>query len=221
VSLLLLDVALVGGGFLFGRWVMRTMRARAGAAGPSTAGGEEAPPERDPLEGFPCKLGDVLVRPAEGDEAWLAGALVFEEERPVAALFIAPEAGGDRAILVRPRVGEAGVADVAWLAPVDLRDLGGLAGTGATSEPPHTLEHGGSRYARSRRLPVKITRLGTGAPAVGPQAIVAEYSGAGSARLLVVVGVPAGGAKALAWSGVALRDGEYEVLPGDASTREG
>jgi hypothetical protein len=154
------------------------------------------------------------VRAAEGDEAWLAGALVLEEERPVAALFIAPEAGGDRAILVRPtHAGESGSVDVTWLAPVDLRELPGL---GPTPEPPHALEYGGSRFERSRRLPVKVTRIGTGAPSVGPQAILGEYAGAGRERLVVLVATP----KALAWTGVALRDHEYEVLPGDASTRE-
>jgi hypothetical protein len=212
VSLLLVDVALVGGGFLLGRWIVRTVRARSGARTPAVGEAKEPEAKGDPLEGFPCKLGDVLVRPAEGDEAWLAGALVFEEERPVAALFIAPEAGGDRAVFVRPtHGGEAAGADVTWLAPLALRDVPGL---GPTGEPPHSLEHGGIRYERSRRLPVKVERIGTGAPSVGSQAILAEYSASGPERLLVVAGSPG----ALAWTGLALRESEYEVLPGDAST---
>lgn len=214
MSLLLVDVALVGGGFLLGRWLVRTMRARSAARSPAEGEAEEPAVKGDLLAGFPCKLGDVLVRAAEGDEAWLAGALVFEEERPVAALFIAPEAGGDRAIFVRPARGsDAARADVTWLAPVDLRDLPGL---GPTGEPPHALEHGGVRYERSRRLPVKVERIGTGAPSVGSQAVVAEYSGAGAERILAVAGSPG----TLAWAGLALRESEYEVLPGDASTRE-
>ena len=61
-----------------------------------------APPAAGPPPAtFPCKLGDVVVRAAEGDEAWLAGVLMFEEDRPVAALFVAPEAGGNRAVFVR------------------------------------------------------------------------------------------------------------------------
>jgi hypothetical protein len=209
VSLLLVDVAIVGGGFLLGRWIVRTMRARSAAGAPAAADAKEPAAKGNPLEGFPCKIGDVLVRAAEGDEAWLAGALVFAEERPVAALFIAPEAGGDRAIFVRPsHGGDAAGADVTWLAPVELRDLPGL---GPTGEPPHALEHGGVRYERSRRLPVKVERIGTGAPAVGSQAIVAEYSASGPERLLVVAGSPG----PLAWVGLALRDSEYEVLPGE------
>jgi hypothetical protein len=215
VSLLLVDVALVGGGILLGRWLVRSMRARSAAATPANADAKDAAgPPVDPLAGFPCKLGDVLTRTAEGDEAWLAGALVFEEERPVAALFIAPEAGGDRAILVRPAPGGgASGADFTWLAPLRVRDLPGVV---ESHEPPHSLEHGGVRYERTRRLPVKVTRIGTGAPSLGPQGIVAEYSGAGSERLLVV----ACGAQTLAWTGVALGERDYEVLPGDGSTLE-
>jgi hypothetical protein len=215
VSLLLVDVAIVGGGILLGRWLVRTMRARAAAATPAGGGDSDASaPPGDPLAGFPCKLGDVLVRAAEGDEAWLAGALVFEEERPVAALFIAPEAGGDRAILVRPtHGGDAGGAQVTWLAPLRAGDLPGLA---PPAEPPHALEHGGVRYERARRLPVKIKRIGTGAPSLAPQGILAEYAGAGSERLVVLSCGPG----SLAWVGVALGERDYEVLPGDASTLE-
>src|SRR5439155_880129 len=57
-------------------------------------------PARDPLDGFACKLGDVIIR-AGGDEAWLAGALVLAEDAPVAVLFVAPEAGSDRAVRAR------------------------------------------------------------------------------------------------------------------------
>jgi hypothetical protein len=31
------------------------------------------------LDGFPCQLGDVVTRPG-GDEAWLAGGIVFSED---------------------------------------------------------------------------------------------------------------------------------------------
>ena len=94
MSLLLVDVAIVGGGVLLGRWLVRSMRARAANAAPAGGAGSDVPAKpTDPLAGFPCKLGDVLTRTAEGDEAWLAGALVLEEDKPVAAIFIAPNYG--------------------------------------------------------------------------------------------------------------------------------
>jgi hypothetical protein len=215
VSLLLVDVAIVGGGVLLGRWLVRSMRARAGKATPAGGGGSDVPaPKADPLAGFPCKLGDVLTRTAEGDEAWLAGALVLEEDRPVAAIFIAPEAGGDRAILVRPgSAGSAGNAELTWLAPLRVRELPDLV---LSAEPPHTLEHGGTRFERVRRLPVKVERIGTGAPSVAPQGVLAEYAATGSERLVVL----ACGPNVLAWIGVALGERDFEVLPGDASTLE-
>ena len=207
MSLLLVDVAIVGGGILLGRWIVRRMRARSSDRDTAAVGAKERPaPKADPLAGFPCKLGDVLVRVAERDEAWLAGALVLEEERPVAVIFIAPEAGGDRAIFMRPPPPPG----LAWMAPLKPAELA------LTADPPHTLEHGGTRYQRVRRLPVTVSRLGSGAPAVGPQAIVAEYEGGGSDRIVVL----AGAQQTLAWKGVALGDGEYDVLPGDGSTLE-
>jgi hypothetical protein len=207
VSLLLVDVALVGGGILLGRWIMRRMRARSGDARAEAVVAKERPaPKRDPFGGLPCKLGDVLVRVAERDEAWLAGALVLEEERPVAVLFVAPEAGGDRAIFVRPPP----PAEVVWLTPLKKGELA------LTADPPHSIEHAGARFRRVRRLPVTVSRLGSGAPAVGAQGIVAEYEGGGTERIVVL----AAGQEMLAWRGVALGDGEYDVLPGDGSTLE-
>ena len=66
------------------------------------------------LEGFPCQLGDVIMR-LTGEEAWLAGGVVLSEEAPIAALFVAPDAGHDCAIYVRPRPREA----VYWMEPLD------------------------------------------------------------------------------------------------------
>ena len=140
------------------------------------------------------------MRVVEGDEAWLAGALVLAEDRPVAALFVAPEAGGDHALFVRDAPGSG----VTWLWPIP---KGALA---ATEDPPHTLEHEGMRYERERRLPVRVSRVGSGAPSVGDRAVLAEYAAPGHARLLII----AGGSETLAWKGVALAEGEYEVLPG-------
>jgi hypothetical protein len=119
-------------------------------------------------------------------------------------LFIAPEAGGDRGLFMRP----APASGVTWLAPLAKGELA------LTADPPHALEHAGVRFVRVRRLPVKVTRVGSGAPTVGAQAIVAEYTGAAADRILVV----AGAEQTLAWKGVALGEGEYDVLPGDKST---
>ena len=205
---ILLDVALVGGGVLLGRWVARRIWGRRTPPAPErrTASRPAASPAVTIPASFPCHLGDVLIRTAGHDEAWLAGALVFSEDAVVAALFVAPEAGGDRAVFVR----DAGSAEVAWLAPIAKADLP------LPAEPPFTVEVAGMRYERARRHPVKVARLGSGAPSVGAQAIVAEYRGAGNERLVVV----AGPEEVLAFRGEALGEGEYDVLPGGKSTLE-
>jgi hypothetical protein len=206
---ILLDAALIVGGLALGRWIAHRVRARrAEGVLPEKPEKEEAtvarPVHHDPPSTFPCKLGDVVIRVAERDEAWLAGAMMFEEERPVAALFVAPEAGGDLAIFVRDAPG----AGMTWLTPIT-EDVPAV-----TKDPPHALEHAGVRYERSRRLPVRVSRVGSGAPSVGDRAVVAEYAGPAGMRLLVV----AGSEQTLAWKGVALGEGEYDVLPGSPDT---
>jgi hypothetical protein len=203
---LLLDAALVVGGLALGRWIVRRIRARGTTpphGTPADGAGSEAPASEPPAS-FPCKLGDVVVRVAEGDEAWLAGALMLAEDRPVAALFVAPEAGGDRAVFVRDAPG----AGMTWLTPI-AKDAPVV-----TTDPPHALEHHGVRYERARRLPVRVSRVGTGAPSVGDRAVVAEYAGPAAMRLVVV----AGNERTLSWKGVALTEGEYDVLPGSPET---
>lgn len=200
---LLFDALIIVGGVALGRWIARRVRRRGGPSGVDRA---TARVEPEMPSSFPCKLGDVVVRFAEGDEAWLAGAMLFEEDGPVAALFVAPEAGGDRAVFVRDAVG----AGMTWLAPVA---RGALA---VPREPPHALEHEGVRYERARRLPVRVSRVGSGVPTVGDTAIVAEYAGPANLRLLVVAGT----AETLAWKGAALTEGEYDVLPGGKETLE-
>jgi hypothetical protein len=206
--MLFVDVAIVGGGFVLGRWLVRRLRRRDSEADPAAPDPKGPPqPVTPPFEGLPFKLGDVILRRVEGDEAWLAGALVFSEERPVAALFVAPEAGGDRGIWVRHAPGTE-ASSVTWLMPVAKEQLPGLVQTG---EPPYSLEHAGVRYERVRRLPAKVARYGSGAPSVGASAIVAEYAAAGTERLLVVAGETM-----LAWQGHVMSEHEYEVLPGDS-----
>ena len=206
---LILTSLLVASGVFVGRWIMRS--GGSGAPEESVAKDDEEvkksddekpAPEADALAEFPCRLGDVVLRMG-GGEAWLSGALVFSEDMPIAALFIAPDAGADRALLVRPRPSTM----LLWLDPLPA----GAIGTG--SEPPSCVEHEGQRYDRTRRLPVRVARVGTGAPDVGDRAILGEYTRGDGERLVVVVG--AGPARA--WRGIALEQGMYEILPAGPS----
>jgi hypothetical protein len=224
VSLIVTSI-LVAGGVLVGRWLAKAAEPRAprseqqdvpegkdgdqGEAGTAADAGTGTGAGREKvvrsLDGFPCKLGDVVTC-AGGEEAWLAGGLVFLEQVPVSVLFIAPEAGGDRALYARPLPN----ASLSWLAPVPAGAL--LVG----AEPPTSLEHDGSRFERARRLPVRVERIGSGAPDVGVEVIVGEYVGGSGERLIVVVGAGA----ARAWRGSLLEDGMYEVLAAGARTLE-
>jgi hypothetical protein len=156
------------------------------------------------LEGFVCQLGDVLMR-ITGEEAWLAGGLVLSEEVPVAVLFVAPDAVHDHAIYVRPRPR----ASLFWLEPLDPSAIL-VAG-----EPPSSVEHRGIRFDRARRLPLRPRRIGVGAPDVGDAVIVAEYTSAGSERLLVVKG---SSGVVRAYRGLELEQGSFEVIASGEST---
>jgi hypothetical protein len=198
--------AVVGcaGGIMLGRLVRFAVlgkRAAPGGAGASQSGGQGA----GMFASLPCNLGDVVVRRVEGDEAWLAGALVFLEDRPVGALFVAPEARRDVVVLARE-----GRTELAWLAPASSGEA--VAGR----DPPSAIEHEGVRFDRTRRTPVRVERIGTGAPSVGATAIVAEYTGPGAERYVVLAGTDA----TLAWHGVALAEQDYDVLPGGGATLE-
>jgi hypothetical protein len=141
-----------------------------------------------------------------GDEAWLAGALVFRERLPAGMLFIAPDAGGDRAIFVRPLP----QSSLLWLTPTDPGSL--VVGR----EPPTSLEHEHERFERTRRVPYHIERIGTGAPDLGREGIVAEYKAITGERILVVVGSD----ETRAWRGRPLEEGMYDVLPGSPATTD-
>lgn len=156
------------------------------------------------LVGFPCQLGDVLMRHT-GEEAWLAGGLVLSEEAPVAALFVAPDAGHDCAIYVRPQPREA----VYWMEPLDPGAV--LVG----GEPPSSVEHGGIRFDRVRRLPLRPKRIGVGAPDVGDAVVLAEYASAGAERLLVMRSTSG---TSHAYRGEELEVSAYEVIPSGKST---
>lgn len=166
----------------------------------------DAKPKDGDLDGFPCQLGDVLMR-VTGEEAWLAGGVVLSEDMPVAALFVAPEAGQDCAIYVCPRPKES----VVWLAPLDPSAI--LVG----GEPPSAVEHGGIRFERTRRLPLRPKRIGVGAPDVGDAALVAEYASAGVERLLLV---KATSGTTLAYRGVELEPHAFEVIASGRATLE-
>lgn len=195
-----LAATVVAGGILVGRLVGSRLRSLRRATHPSDETGGAGGAPVFPLAGFECAVGDVVVRPSERDEAWLAGALILSEERPVAAVFIAPEAGGDRALYVHAQ----SRGTVTWLTPIA---EGSLAVRG---EPPPTIEHEGVRFVRRRRLPVRVRGVGEHVPAFDESAIVGEYEGPGAARLVVL----AGDRTSLAWRGTALSDGEYEILQG-------
>jgi hypothetical protein len=156
------------------------------------------------LDGFPCQLGDVVMR-LTGEEAWLAGGLVLSEDAPVAALFVAPEAVQDCAIYARPAPREA----LFWLAPLDPGAV--LVG----GEPPTSVEHGGIRFERVRRLPLRPKRIGTGAPDVGDAVLLAEYASSGAERLLVMRSTSG---VSHAFRGLELEPSSYEVIASGRST---
>lgn len=204
-----LTLAGLGTGRLIGWIVQKRRTARTTVVDPARLpGGGEASVER--LVGFPCSLGDVVLR-AEGDEAWLAGALLLREraaardeagdlDRTVAVLFVAPDREGDRAVYARG----APSPSLDWLLPVPETALT------VGPEPPSAIEYERERFERVRRLPLSVTRAGSGAPDLGGDAVVAEYVGGAGARLLVLVGTKV----TRAWIGRRLEQGMYDVLPG-------
>ncbi len=202
---------LVTGGVL-GRTIGRTKRLMRAAAAAAPAGvGDAARLSLDPrLRGLPCALGDIVLR-ADGEEAWLAGAVLFRERaadrdvsgdatRTVAALFVAPESGRARAIYAR----SAPDVSLDWMWPLPAADLT------VGDEPPSALEHEEERFERVRRLPLGVETAGEDPPDLGTSALVGEYEGGGGARLIVVIGTT----ETRVWKGRRLEPGMYEVLPG-------
>jgi hypothetical protein len=214
---LILTSLVVAGGVMMGRWIARSALPKSeedeedeaavdGKGAPVKPVIVAVPPvKEDPLLNFSCHLGDVVMR-AGGEEAWLAGAILFSEESPAAVLFIAPDAGGDRALFLRPKPAE----ELAWLMPIAENELE------LGVEPPSSLEHKGDRFDRVRRLPFRAERLGTGAPDVGQEVVLAEYKSLPGERVLVIVG----SGMARAWRGMLLEPGMYDVLASGKSTLE-
>lgn len=209
MSLILTGLIVAGtsGALALGRWIVKRRKADADAPkvdAEPRAKKESKPEPGDRLEGFPCQLGDVLMR-LTGEEAWLAGGVVLSEEMPVAALFVAPDAGHDCAIYVCPHPRES----VAWLAPLDPGAI--LVG----GEPPSAVEHEGIRFERVRKLPLRPRRIGVGAPDVGDAVLVAEYASTGSERLLLVRG---SSGTTRAYRGHELEPHAFEVIASGRST---
>ncbi|MFO0586364.1 MAG: hypothetical protein U0441_02430 [Polyangiaceae bacterium] len=146
------------------------------------------------FEATPLALGDVVL--AEGEERWLAGAIVAREgDKVVAAVFFAPEGAVTKVVaaFARPR------RDVAWLSP---------ARVDSPNEPPASIEIDGAPMTRRGRLPVTLATHGQGVPRIGDTGILAEYEGGADdvALLLTTNG------QALAWRGRKLEEGAYDRL---------
>jgi len=205
VSLILagLVVASTSGALMIGRWLARR-RAPAEPTPERAPEPQKKEPPKETLDGFVCQLGDVLMR-LTGEEAWLAGGLVLSEDMPVAVLYVAPEAKQDCVIYVRPKPKEA----LYWMEPLDPGAI--LVG----GEPPSSVEHGGVRFDRVRRLPLRPKRIGVGAPDVGDAVVVAEYNSAGAERL-VVMKATTGVTKA--YRGMELEPSSFEVIASGKST---
>jgi hypothetical protein len=227
VSLILAGLILAGtSGAIFVGRIIAKRRASSDPAAPGKDAPpeKEAPPERAPpppppdtkrkspvlkdesrhLEGFPCQLGDVVMR-ITGEEAWLAGGVIFSEEVPVAALFVAPDAKRDCAIYARPTPREV----MFWLEPLDPGAV--LVG----GEPPSSVEHDGIRFDRARRLPLRPRRIGVGAPDFGDSVVLAEYESAGSERMIVL---KATSGAIRAFRGLELEPSSFEVIASGRST---
>ncbi len=227
----LVTVALLAAsGAILGGWLARVRPPRLEPDGSSPEKKEEGedtsnpaaqredaekklPRTKDPFAGFPCRLGDVILA-LDGEEAWLESALVFYEDAPVLVLFLAPNAGVDRAVLVRRSSRDVAIkpdklhqGDILWLtaaAPLTW---------GPSEEPPSTLLHGGDQYERVRRLPLEADAMGPSAPKIAGNLLLVEYKSAADDRLLVLLG----GATVLTWEGRPLGSGMYEVLPGEGA----
>ena len=210
MSLILTGIAVAGGvilGRIIGSSVMGGKKDHKPEPEPKKEGPKVEPKTPElVLEGFPCRLGDVVLR-STGDEAWLAGAIVLSEadSPPCLVFFVSPDAGADRVVFARP----APTEELVWLSPVK-EELQ------IRAEPPSALEHEGMHFERKRRLPLRAKRHGTGAPDVGESVIFAEYIGLGEERLLVL----AGGERTVAFRGVLLHPGTFDVLPAGSRTLE-
>jgi len=166
----------------------RQRAPRRGASSP------RAGVEPTPFGTLPLALGDVVAQ--GGEERWLSGAIVARDGgRVVSVLFLAPEGGTYQAVaaFARPR------REIYWLSPAEVE---------CPEEPPGTIEIGATSYQRRARLPVKIQRMGQGAPDVGETVLWGSYEAGGRDVAIVLCG----GGRTHAWSGTRLDEGEYDRL---------
>lgn len=155
--------------------------------------GKTEPKVSDPLASLGLSLGDVVS--AEGEERWLAGAILARDTNIVAAVFIAPEGLAHRAVVAFPLPDRR----IQWLAPADVD---------SPAEPPATLEIGGMVMRRRARLPVNLDRLGQGAPNVGASGVFSVYEAGGREAAVVITSE----GKSFAWFGRHLDEGEYDRM---------
>jgi hypothetical protein len=213
MSIIITSVA-VAGGLAFGRWLSRRTARRQmpprilaeAAADESTKSKSPKPADVIAWDSFPCRLGDVIVHPG-GEEAWLAGALIFSEDVAAAVLFVAPEAKSDHAVYVRAKP----TTEIFWLAP-----LAADAWAPPPTSPPTAIEVEGEPFERIRRLPFRSTRVGEGAPDLGDEILLAEYKSLRSVEKRVIS--ISGGGHARAWIGTAIDIGVCDVLPSGEKT---
>lgn len=152
-----------------------------------------APPAPKPLDGFGLDLGDVIS--SGGEERWLSGALVAREQTVISALFFAPE-GREHWVVAAFPLPER---DIFWLRPVEVV---------SPAEPPATLEISGLTMQRKNRLPVRLERIGQGAPNIGSTGILATYT-AGAREVAIVL---TSGEQCLGWSGRRIDSSDYDRM---------
>lgn len=198
MSLVLAAIVIGGGALVAGlttRWATGRKKTRPArdAASPAV----EAPaPTLLTKAGFEVDLGDVVE--VAGRELWLESAwLLSEGADPVAALYAAREAV--LVVLPPPR------RTVYLVDAVDLR---------LPDDPPASLESGGVRFERVRRIPVRITAIEGTAPLPWDEALLAEYRGL-AGDVLWLLGR---GPSAKAWQGRVVGESEIERWGGGGAT---
>jgi hypothetical protein len=195
---LIVAAILVGGGALvagLSTWAARRKGVSAEPA-PAPVPDRARPPSPLARAGIDVELGDVVD--VAGQELWLETAWLLSESGDViAALFGAREA--TLVVVPRPRRGVYLLREVALSVPED---------------PPSTVEAGGVRFERIRRIPVRITAVGASPPLPWDEALYVEYRGlAGDALFLL-----GRGGRAKAWQGRLVAESDIERWGGGAET---
>ncbi|MCK6535127.1 MAG: hypothetical protein L6Q84_19315 [Polyangiaceae bacterium] len=198
---LILTALVVGGGALVAGLATRyAVKKRAPAPPLPPPPPPSAPAAPSPLAraGFEIELGDVME--VLGRELWLEEAwLLSEGQDPVAALFQAREA----TLLVLPP-------------PVSTLYLLNDAAIPLPAEPPTSLEAGGVRFERVRRLRVLVAPVGKSAPLPWNEGLLSEYRGLENDALWVL----GHGGHSRVWQGRAVHTSDVVRWGGGAKTLE-